>query len=358
MTAAMPAGRRRASGLGWVSNVLRIRELGVALAFVITIVFFSLRSDDFLTPSNWREIASSAAIVAVVAVGETTVILTRNIDLSIGSTVALSAYVSATLAAADKSLPPVVVFASAVVVGAVCGLVNGVAVTVLRVPAIVATLATLAIFRGVLIQLSGGVAVNSYQLPQPLLDLATSQALGVPLLDWMAGIVVVIGAVALRWTRWGRNFYAVGSNPSAALLAGIRGRRVVFQAFAMSGALAGVGGFFFVARYGGVDSSAGLGFEFDVVTAVVIGGVNVFGGAGSVLGAVLGAVLVTTITNGFVILKVSSFWLTLLSGIAIVVVITIDAVVTRRLQEVMRRRRAEDVQQTRRDSDTTKELQA
>ena len=138
---------------------------------------------------------------------------------------------------------------------------------------------------------------------------------------------------------WARDFYAIGSNPDAARLAGIRVGRRVLTAFAISGALAGLGGFMFAARFASVDAIAGRSFEFDVVTAVVIGGVNVFGGVGTVLGAVLGAILVATIANGFTLLKISEFWKIFFEGTAIVAAVTVDAVITQRLQEILRRRR-------------------
>src|SRR5207244_7654088 len=162
---------------------------------------------------------------------------------------------------------------------------------------------------------------------------------GVPALAWIALGVALIGAAVLRFASWGRDFYSIGSNPEAGRLAGIAVGRRVMTAFAISGALAGLGGFMFAARFASVDAVAGRGFEFDVVTAVVIGGVNVFGGSGTVLGAVLGAILVATINDGFTLLKISEFWKIFFEGTAIVAAVTIDALITQRLQELLRRRR-------------------
>src|SRR5207247_5437044 len=147
------------------------------------------------------------------------------------------------------------------------------------------------------------------------------------------------GAGLLRWAPWARDFFAIGSNPDAARLAGIRVGRRVMTAFILSGGLAGLGGFMFAARFASVDAVAGRGFEFDVVTAVVIGGVNVFGGSGTVLGATLGALLVATIDNGFTLLRISEFWKIFFEGTAIVVAVTVDAIFKRRLQDVFRRQR-------------------
>ena len=155
-------------------------------------------------------------------------------------------------------------------------------------------------------------------------------------------MVAAIGAAILRWTHWGRDFYAIGSNPESARYAGIPVGARVLLAFVICGALAGLGGFMYTARFANVSAASGSGFEFDVISAVVIGGVNVFGGVGSVLGAVLGALFLGVIDNGFTLLKINPFWKIAFQGFAIVVAVTIDALVTQRLQETLRRRRRRD----------------
>jgi rhamnose transport system permease protein len=322
-------------------TAFRLRELGIFVALAMAILIFSIRADNFLTVGNWQNIATDVAMVAVVAVGQTMVVLTRNIDLSVGSIVGLSAYISADTLANHHGMPIVVMALLAMAVGLACGIGNGLLVVVGRIPAIIATLATLAIYRGLAFEATGGGGENisAFQLPDNFLDLAARKPLGVPILAWIAVVVAAVGVATLRWAPWGRDLYAIGSNPEAARLAGVRvGRRVV-TAFAISGALAGLGGFMFAARFASVDAIAGRGFELDVVTAVVIGGVNVFGGSGTVLGAVLGAVLVGTIQDGFTLLRISEFWKIFFNGTAIVVAVTIDALITQRLAEVLRRRR-------------------
>src|SRR5205823_7977513 len=206
-------------------------------------------------------------------------------------------------------------------------------------PAFIATLATLSIYRGVLFEVTHGQNVFASQLPGGFLDFAAKTPAGVPSLAWIALGVALIGSAVLRWAPWARDFYAIGSNPDAARLAGIPVARRVLTAFAISGALAGLGGFMFAARFASVDAIAGRSFEFDVVTAVVIGGVNVFGGSGTVLGASLGALLVATIDNGFTLLRISEFWKIFFEGTAIVVAVTFDALFKQRLQDVLRRQR-------------------
>jgi rhamnose transport system permease protein len=330
---------RRLTAHDLAAAAFRLRELGIFVALAVTILIFSVRAENFLTVRNWQDIATDVAMVIVVAVGETMVVLTRNIDLSVGSIVGLTAYISSDTLAHHHGLPLVVVALMAVGIGIACGVGNGLLVAYGHVPAIIATLATLSIYRGILFEITHGQNVFASQLPDRFLDLAAKTPLGLPFLAWMALAVAVAGAALLRWAPWARDFYAVGSNPDAARLAGIPVARRVMAAFAISGALAGLGGFMFAARFASVDAIAGRSFEFDVVTAVVIGGVNVFGGSGTVLGAVLGAVLVATIQDGFTLLRISEFWKIFFNGTAIVVAVTLDALITQRLQEALRRRR-------------------
>ena len=335
----MKTGSQRLSPQAVASAALRLRELGIFIALGATVVFFAIRADNFATVGNWQDIATDVAMVVVVAVGETMVVLTRNIDLSVGSIVGLTAYISSNTLAHHHDLPIPLIALIAIGIGLACGIGNGLLVAVGRVPAIIATLATLAIYRGVLFEVTQGENVFASQLPQRFLDLAAEKPAGLPTLAWIAVAVALAGAAALRWAPWGRDFYAVGSNPDAARLAGIRVARRVMMAFAISGALAGLGGFMFAARFASVDAVAGRNFEFDVVTAVVIGGVNVFGGSGTVLGAVLGGVLVATIQNGFTLLRISEFWKIFFDGAAIVAAVTADALILQRIQELLRRRR-------------------
>ena len=317
----------------------RLRELGIAIALLVAIAIFAVQAESFMTVGNWRNISVSVAVVLAVAVGQTMVVLTRNIDLSVGSIVGLSAFISAETLSTHHGLPIAGVAAIAVAVGIACGLFNGLLVTVGRVPAIIATLGTLYIFRGLVHEVSGGTQVLAFELPASFKAFALREVLGIPALAVIAIVVAVLGAAMLRWTHWGRDFYAIGSNPEAARLAGIPVARRVLLAFTISGGLAGLGGFMFAARFAGVSASSGSGFEFDVISAVVIGGVNVFGGVGTVLGAALGALLIAVIENGFTLLKINEFWKTAFQGFAIVTAVTVDALVTRRIQEALRQRR-------------------
>jgi rhamnose transport system permease protein len=331
----VPIARRRFSAAELTGVIFRLRELGIFVALLVCIVIFSVRAGNFLTVGNWQDIGTDVAMVAVVAVGETMVVLTRNIDLSVGSIVGVSSFVAANTLQHHHHASLLLVAILAALVGCACGLGNGLLVAYGKIPAIIATLATLAIYRGIDFELTNGENVLAANLPQNFLNFSSETPLGVPVLAWLA----IAGAAILRWAPWARDFYAIGSNPEAAHATGIPVARRLIAAFMLSGALAGVGGFMFAARFGGVDATSGTSFEFMVVTAVVIGGVNVFGGSGSVLGAMLGALLVATIDNGFTLLRFSEFWKIFFEGAAIVVAVTVDALLNKRLQELLRRRR-------------------
>jgi rhamnose transport system permease protein len=340
-------GERRMTAESLAAAAFRLREIGVLVALGVAVLFFAVRATNFLTFDNWQDIAKDVAIVVVVGIGETMVILTRNIDLSVASIVGLCAFVTADTLAAHNDAPLVLIALLAMGVGTVLGLVNGLLVTVGRVPAIIATLATLAIYRGLAFQVTNGEAISAFRLPDNFLNIAASKPLGLPTLAWIALGVALVGAAILRWASWARDFYAIGSNPDAARVAGIHTGRRITMAFVMSGALSGLGGFMWASRYPTVDAVSATDFELDVITAVVIGGVNVFGGSGSVLGVVLGAVLVATIQNGFTLLHLSEFWKLFFNGFAIVVAVAINALVTHRLQDALRRRRRAQVLATR-----------
>jgi rhamnose transport system permease protein len=342
---------KRMSAQELAAATFRLREIGIAAALGLAIVFFSIRASHFLTVGNWQNILQNVSIVVVVAVGEMVVVLTRNIDLSVGSIVGLSAYLTAATFVHHHGYPLLFVALIAVGIGVGLGLVNGLLVAVGRIPSIIATLATLAIIRGVDVQITGGENITAYQLPNRFLKLASTKPAGVPTLAWIALAVALLGAAFLRWAPWARDFYAIGSNPDAARFAGIPTTRRLITAFVISGGLAGLGGFLFAARFPTVDAVAAKGFELDVITAVVIGGVNVFGGSGSVLGVVLGALFVATIQDGFILLRISEFWRLFFNGFAIVVAVTLNALLTRRLQDALRRRKADVLEARHREAE-------
>ena len=199
-----------------------------------------------------------------------------------------------------------------------------------RVPALVITLGTLYIYRGIVLSWAGSNRINASDMPDGFLALGTKQVLSIPVLTLIAAAVLVVVGYFMYTSRAGREMYAIGSDPDAAVLYGLRVRRRVLSAFVLSGALAGLAGVVFAARYGSVSSNAGTGIELDTVAAVVIGGVAIFGGSGTVWGAALGAVLLVTINRALPILGIPDFWQRAVVGALILAAIVLDKVLAAR----------------------------
>jgi rhamnose transport system permease protein len=277
-----------------------------------------------------------AAVFVLLSLGETMVVISRNVDLSVGSVLGLSAYLSSSMFTSHASIPEV--FLAGLGIGLACGVVNGLLVAGGRVPSLVVTLATLYIIRGLDILVVGGKEVVASSLPGAFLQIPKSTVGGIPDLAIAIAVVIGIGAYYLRAFRSGRDLYAIGSNPEAARLAGIPVGRRVFTAFAVSGAIAGIAGVLWAAQYGTIDSTAGTGYELQVVSAVVVGGVAIFGGSGSVVGAALGAVLLSTISTALYVLGISAFWDQAIWGFLLLLAIALDQTIKERLTSALRRR--------------------
>jgi rhamnose transport system permease protein len=322
------------------SGLLKTRELGIVLALALLVAYTTIDNPRFLSAQSIRDNLLNTAILAVMAAGQAVVVITRNIDLSVGSVLGLSAFTVATMMSENRDLPMIAALGVGLLVGAVCGLVNGVLVRYGKVPALVVTLGTLYIYRGITYSWAGGSQVNADELPGHFLSFANDDLLGVPWLVLIA--VVVVGGVSLvmRNYRVGRELYAMGSSPPAAELAGIRVARNLLGAFLLSGALAGLAGVLFAARFGTVDASAGTGYELNVVAAVVVGGVAVFGGSGTVWGAGLGALLLTVISSALAVLDINQFWQQAIVGALIILAICADRLVAVRIARSLRKRDA------------------
>jgi rhamnose transport system permease protein len=285
-------------------------------------------------------ILANTTVFALLALGETMVVVSRNVDLSIGSVLGLSAYVSASLFGKVHGIPIPVVFLAGLAIGLAVGVVNGLMVAIGRVPSLVVTLATLYIVRGIDIMVAGGNEVIAQTLPNSFIEIPKANVLGVPYLAIVIAAVIGVGAYYLRSFRSGRDLYAMGSNPEAARLAGIPVGRRVFTAFTVSGGIAGVAGVLWAAQYQTVQSTAGVGYELQVIAAVVVGGVAIFGGSGSAVGAAIGALLLQTINSALYVLGISSIWETAIAGLLLLVAITLDRAISVRLSAALRRRSA------------------
>ncbi len=320
--------------------LFRFRELGIVLALALVVVPTTIDNHRFLSSTNVQQILSGASIIALLAIGETIVIITRNVDLSIGSVLGISAYAVGVLYRDHPQTPLVLVFLLAVGIGAGCGVINGAVVTVARVPSLVVTLGTLYIIRGIDGAWAGGNQVNASMLPESFNKIGYGTIAGIPYLGIIAIVGVAIAAYAMRTFRTARDFYAIGSDPDAARLAGIPVGKRVFLAFVLSGAIAGFAGAVWLSYYASVDAIAGVGYEFQVITAVVVGGVAIFGGSGTVLGAALGTILLQAINSALVVVNVSSFWSTALAGGLLVSAIAFDRLIAVRVAPALRTRRS------------------
>jgi rhamnose transport system permease protein len=325
--------------------IARMREAGIIVALLLLMILVSFNNSTFLTTANFRNILLAIAILATLAIGETMVILARQIDLSVAANLGVTVMIVAQLLKAHPGMSLALAVLICVVIGAGLGAVNGLLVSVGRVPAIIATLGTLNIYHGIQSIASGGGEVVSADLPGSYLNLAGSNAIAVPLpggivfsVRWLVIFPLVLAPIAgyfLRYTRTGREIYAVGGNALAARLAGVRVNWIIFLVFVVSGALAGLGGFLYGAFYGTVTAGAGNGFELQVIAAVVIGGTSIAGGSGSILGTMLGCLLLGVVQNALALLNLSEFWSQAITGMIILAAVISDALISQRLQRVL-----------------------
>jgi rhamnose transport system permease protein len=321
----------------------QIRELSLLFLIFVIVLFFGTQIEGYYSGRTFNRIATGVAIVAVVAVGQTLVVLTRNIDLSVGSIVGFTAYFVGVALGSQGDLSPPGTMLLATGMGALMGLVNGLIIAYGRVPAIITTLGTLAIYRSLLVNYSGAQTVTTDSLPAWLVDLPRQTLFSIGEIDLrytvaLALVVVLLFQLVLTYLPYGRRLYAIGSNPEAARMAGLPVARIVMSAYVLSGALAGLAGFLFLARFGNITVVAGQGLELQVVAAVVVGGVNIFGGSGTVMGALLGAVLIDTLEQSLIRwLEISEFWRDAVLGLLILLAVASDAVILNRLRRVWAR---------------------
>ncbi len=316
------------SGLGKaMGGVGRAREFGILIALALVVIAATAKNPNFLfSADGWRDLLLTPSILVLVAVGQAIVIITRNVDLSVGSVMGLTAYLTGRLFIDIPGIPIVFVVIAAVAFGGLLGLVNGALVAFAKVPAMVITLGTLYAYRGINVLWAGSDRVNASDMPKDFLGLGTAQLIGIPVLAIVAVIVLAAAAWYMRNTRGGREYYAIGSDPAAAELYGLKVTRRLLTAFVLSGALAGLAGVFYAARYGSVSSQAGAGWELDAVGAAVIGGIAITGGVGSVWGAAIGAMLLMTINRALPILGIQDFWQRAVVGALIIGAIVLDRV--------------------------------
>ena len=320
------------------SALLRAREISLVVILLVVLLGTAAINPRFLGAGSLRDLLLNVSIISLVVVGQTVVLLMKHVDLSVGSVVGLSAFLTGSLFIAMPGLPVPLAMLFGLVLGAALGAINGLLVAYGRVPALVATLGTLYVFRGLTYAVVHGGQINAGNLPPAFLSFATGSLLGLPNLVLLVLVVMTLFGLYLKSYRGGREYYAVGSNSEAAVLAGIRVSRRTMTGFALSGAIAGLAGVLYLARYGTVDASAGSGLELQVIAAAVVGGVSINGGVGTLLGAGVGALLLGTMGSALVTLRAPAFYQQAIQGALLLLAISIDIVVARRTARQLQQR--------------------
>ena len=330
-----------------LGTLFRRREAGIAVMIVIFCLAVGTVKPQFLTLDQLRIILLLTPLIMIGAMGQMMVIVARHVDLSIGSTLGVSAMVSGMLYRFDATwfgfdVPWWTGIPLSIIVGAAVGLANGVLIQLFRLPAIIVTLGTLSLYRGLTFIISNAKQIDRQWIPSELKGLSqTSPILGIPWIIFIAFGIASLTYIFLMHTRLGRQVYAIGSNPVAAPLRGINVTQVTLLVFTLSGALAGLAGILYASRWGFVNpSNTGSGFEFQVIAAVVIGGVSINGGVGTVLGTVLGVLLLGCVAAALPLLGIPGTSQAAIYGAVILIALLIDRTVRQQGIASLRRARA------------------
>jgi rhamnose transport system permease protein len=309
-------------GLLW--TLVRVREAGISIFILILVVAVTLRAPSFLTFKNFQEILLNISILAIVALAQTMVILTKGIDLSVSSIIGLVAMMVAFVVKQNPEMSILLAVVLGMALGAVLGMFNSIIITYGNVPPIIATLGTLSVYRGLVFYYSQGTWINSFELPKAFKLLSKGTPLGLPNMVIIAILVAVVVYYFLKHTRTGRDIFAVGSNPDAAQFAGIRKQRIIFLVYVLSGLLSGLAAVLWASRFESAQTNTALGFELQTVAAAVVGGVSISGGVGTVPGVLLGALLLGIIQNALTLIRISPFWQLAAQGLLILIAVISD----------------------------------
>lgn len=316
-----PATGQRGGGLQVVGAILR--RHGILVAFAVLVLVLALSNPFFMTWNNWTNIIRQTAINGILAIGVTFVILARGIDLSVGSIAALAGAVAASFVAAPEPMGLAPGLAVGIAVGAVLGLFNGACIAWLKLPAFVVTLGMLSIARGMVYIFTDGRPISN--LSPEFLWLGSGYLLGIPVPILVLAVVFAICWFTLRHTIFGRHVYAVGGSPHAARTGGIRVNQITMLTYMVSGLLAAVAGMILTARTTAALPQAGVAYELDAIAAVVIGGTSLSGGRGTLVGTLIGALIIGTINNGLDLMGVSSYYQQVVKGLIIIAAVSLDA---------------------------------
>jgi rhamnose transport system permease protein len=301
------------------------REVWLTAAIILLVALVAMRFPAFARPGNLATVFNDTSILVILALGQMVVILTRSIDLSMASNLALTGMLVALTNAAYPAVPVPLIILMAMAIGAALGAFNGALVWKLGIPSIVVTLGTLTIFRGLTFVAAGGTWVNADAMSPGFIALQRGNLLGLPVLSWFAIVAIAAFYLVMTRTPLGRSIYAIGVNPTAAVYAGIDVGWTKFIAFCISGMIAGLCGYLWVSRYVIAATEVANGYELSIIAACVIGGISIAGGIGSVGGAVLGALFLGIISTALPVINISPFWQMAISGSAILLAVVLNA---------------------------------
>jgi len=305
-------------------TLLKHREFLLAGVILLMVLGIGSRVPSFLAPGNLVEMFNDTSILIILALGQMMVLLTKGIDLSMAANLALTGMIVALLNFHYPQIPVWALLSLATVLGLLMGVINGLLVWKLGIPAIVVTLGTMSIYRGIIFLLSNGGWINAHQMSSDFLGLPRAVILGMPLLSWCAVAALLLVGYFLRYSRTGRAMYTAGGNATAAYYTGINAGKMQFISFSLSGALAGFCGYLWISRFAVAYVDVANGFELQIVAACVIGGISTMGGIGRVLGCLLGALFLGVINNALPVIGVSPFWQMAISGAVIVIAVLLN----------------------------------
>lgn len=316
-----------------------LRELGLLLFMILLAAAVQVRNPAFLTASNITALLTNTAILGILAVGMMLVLVTRGIDLSVGSTIALAGMITALTVFRNPGIPPIAAIALGTMIGTVVGMVIGVLVARFDVLPIIATLGMMNVVRGLTYVVSGGRWVSSYQMSDSFKAIATGRTLGVNNLIVIAVVVYLLAGWFINHTRTGRQIYAVGSNPDAAEISGIPRRRLVFLVYSIMGGLAGLAGVLWVAKFASAQGDTAVAYELQVIAACILGGVSIAGGVGRLTGLILGTIMFGILANALPLINVSPFWQMAIQGAVVLAAVLTNVMVRRNTERNALRRR-------------------
>lgn len=329
--------------MGTVKNSVKLltqkREATLIILIVILTAIVTSRAPGFIKIENISRILNDTSILIMVAIGQFFVILTGGIDLSVGSIIAFSGMASSMINQYYPSTPVVLVLLAGIAIGIVLGAINGAIVTFGKVPPIITTLGTMNVYRGFTFVLSKGQWVTAHEMTEGYMNIPHGHFVGVSNLIWSAVIVAVLTFYFSKYTRSGREAYAIGGNKTAARFVGVSENKINMIIFTLSGLLCGIAGVMWTARYAAAVNETAAGFEMQTVAACVLGGVNFAGGAGAIPGVILGALFLGIINNALPVVNMSPFFQMLIQGVIILVAMLINTVMDKRQEKSARKRR-------------------